>query len=114
MKKYLFLVVLPLAGCALTDEERRAVVEESARLAGEQAARLAHERAVASGFDETEAEKVADLARKEAERGAARIAEKAIPRVESEKRGKFGGAIASALLFLLQVAGAATRKGGRA
>ncbi len=93
-----------LGGCALTADERKAILDEAADIA----AFKAYEKAKSAGVDEESAKKVGEVARDEARK----LVEKALPRAEAEKRSKFGGALASLLLGLLQLAGAAVRRGG--
>lgn len=120
--RYIICCIAALAccGCALTAEERQAIVEQSVALAGEQAEKaaqkLAERLARERGLSEAEAAELAETlraeARVEAEKAARLIAEKAIPKAEEGKRSKLGGALAAVLMFVLQLAGAGLKPGG--
>ncbi len=103
MRCLVLLAAFFLLGCALTDDERRTVIDESARVAAE----LAHKKAIDAGLSEADAKKVADAARED----ATAIAARAIPKAEESKRGKFGAAVASILLALVQLASAGLKRG---
>ena len=104
------LMVCILTGCALSPQERSQIVSQSAELAAERAGVLAMVKGREAGLNEEDARKLSALAREEARRAAAEIAERITPRAEESKRSKVGAFLGALAVALLQVLAGAGRR----
>ena len=107
---FLLCGMLVVGGCALSPEERQQIIESSSEIAAEKASRIAFEKARGAGLSVEDAEKVADLARSESRKVVEGAVNRLIPQAESDKKSKWGAAIGSILVALLQMAAAMAKK----
>ena len=101
---------LLVGGCALSPEERQDIIEASSDIAAERAASISYSEARDAGLSPADAEKVSDLAREAGREAAQAAAARLIPAKESGKRNRWGAAIASALVAVLQMFAGMSRK----
>ena len=102
--------ILLLGGCALSPAERQQIIESSAEIASAKASQLAFEKARSAGLSIEDSERIAELARTESKKVAEKAAAKLIPKAESDKKSKWGAAVGSVLMALLQMAAAMAKK----
>ena len=101
---------LLVGGCALSPSERQDIIEASSDIAAERAGVIAYSKARDAGLSPEDAEKMSDVAREAGRKAAEAAAARMVPAAERGKRSKWGAAIASALVAVLQMFAGMSRK----